>query len=213
MIYRILLALTFLVFFILIMQKNSKQNNFLQAIIDLLKHYYNLIWLPFKSGAKTDSSSLQRIKSALLGLSGCLFLLMAVTGFIPVLIAGSPLTGIPLMIHVTLAPLFVVSMALGALFYAKTKQFDKNDLAVVEKTAKKSAKNSELIFLSKVSFWLLLVLSVPAILSIVLSMYPLFSLAGIEVMAHIHGYSILLMFIVTFVYFIKKIETQLANKR
>jgi hypothetical protein len=213
MIYRILLALTFLIIGIILIVKINKQKNILQESGLLFGGYFKAIWKPLKSETSEDRLAIGKLKRALLGSTAWLFILMAFTGFIPVLFFGSPLTGLPLMIHVTLAPFFVLVLAFTALFYTKNKQFNKKDLALIRSYSKKAGIAERFNFLTKIIFWLLLVLSIPAILTIVLSMYPIFSVEQLGTMAHIHGYSVLCMFIITFTYFLIKIETQIEKKR
>ncbi len=126
------------------------------------------------------------------------FLILSLTGFLPVIILGSPISGLSLILHVTLAPLFAVSLAVLTLFWAHHHRFNRNDWQRLlywirrEKAAPvKQQANPDLW--QKICFWLIVLLSVPVLSSIILSMYPLFGTANQEFLLHLHGYTALCM--------------------
>lgn len=105
------------------------------------------------------------------------FAVLAVTGFGP-LIFSKALTGYILMTHATFAPVFAGSLAVLVLLTVHRNRFDKNDWPLF--------KGSCLI--RKVCFWLIIILSLPVILSSVLSMFPIFGTQGQKCLLIIHRY-------------------------
>jgi hypothetical protein len=125
-----------------------------------------------------------------------LFLLLAFTGFLPIIIFGGHLSGLVLIVHVTIAPLFCVFYALSLLFWVHFQRFNKDDWHFIVSIRNKKNIASRQIFWQKVYFWLFMLASIPAILAIILGMYPFFGTQGQEVLLEIHRYSTLIMFII-----------------
>jgi len=129
-----------------------------------------------------------------------LFFLLAVSGFVPIMITGGHLSGIPLIIHVTIAPFFCVSLALSVLFWVYFLRFDSKDWDYIKGLNQKRKKKHKAIldinFWQKVNFWTFATISLPAITSIILGMYPIFGTSGQEILIELHRYSTLLLFIV-----------------
>lgn len=126
------------------------------------------------------------------------FLVLAITGFLPVIISGSPISGLPLILHVTLAPLFAISLTVVTVFWAYHHRFNRNDgqrLLQWIRKEKPTVLQANPNVWQKICFWLIVALSVPVFISIILSMYPLFGSAGQEFLLHLHGYMALLMLI------------------
>jgi len=125
--------------------------------------------------------------------------LLVLSGFLPVILTGDHLSGLPLILHVTIAPFFCVSLAIFALFWAQTRRFTSEDVRLFKDNSffRIFSENEISPAWEKVIFWLFLVFAVPAILSIVLSMYPLFGTEGQEVLLQTHRYTTLCLFILT----------------
>jgi ABC-type multidrug transport system fused ATPase/permease subunit len=117
-----------------------------------------------------------------------LFLLMAISAFIPVLI-GSNLSDIFLLTHVTVAPLFSVLLAISIVLFAHSNKFSKNDFEIRDGQESKLNLKGYL----KVIFWLFALFSVSAMLSIVLSMFPILGTEGQVLLLDVHKYSTLLL--------------------
>ncbi len=127
------------------------------------------------------------------------FLVLAITGFLPVVIWGSPISGLPLILHVTLAPLFAISLTVVTVFWAYHHRFNRSDwqrLLQWIRKEKSTVLQANPNVWQKICFWLIVVLSVPVLISVILSMYPLFGTAGQKFLLHLHGYTALLMLIV-----------------
>jgi hypothetical protein len=158
------------------------------SFIDLLRFKEKKIWANI------------RILSYYLTLL-CTFLLV-LTGFLPVIFTGKHLSGILLIFHVTIAPLFCISLAVLALFWAHALRFVISDRDLfTDKSFSRIFLKSEISdSWQKMIFWLFLLLSLPAILSIVLSMYPLFGPDGQEILLQVHRYATLFLFILAVVH-------------
>jgi len=157
----------------------------------------------------------KKLRYFFISLSLLSFILLAFTGIIPVLILNQHITGILLIIHVTVAPVFVVALAMTALFWAHFQQFDGSDLAMI-KSIQKQEKSKRLAYhlrtyWLKVFFWIFLAFSIPASLSMIFSMFPLFGTDGLNTMLNIHQYATLGLLIVAFFYTDFKLVA--SNKR
>jgi cytochrome b subunit of formate dehydrogenase len=111
------------------------------------------------------------------------FVVLAVTGFYPVLILGRHISGYPLMLHATFAPIFAVCLAVLAVLWARNCRFTRADWPWLDRVVRRATlaeaddqkaprKRSSLG--QKILFWLVVFLALPLALSIVLSMFPLF---------------------------------------
>lgn len=105
------------------------------------------------------------------------FLVLAVTGFGP-LILSKALTGYILMAHATFAPVFSGCLAVMVLFCAHHSRFNARDWSLLKSPC----------LIKRVCFWLIVILSLPMIISIVLSMFPIFGTHGQECLLCIHRY-------------------------
>jgi hypothetical protein len=145
-----------------------------------------------------DADKLRALRVISYQLTFASFLLLALTAYLPVLLFGGHLSGFPLILHVTVAPVFCVFLALSAVLWAHSQRLFSSDwLQIKSETSKKIfALRGGIASWQKVYFWLFLVFSVPAILSIVLSMYPLFGTEGQSNLIIIHSWSTLLLFII-----------------
>lgn len=118
-----------------------------------------------------------------------LFLLMSLTAFIPVLL-GSTLSDIFLLIHVTIAPLFSIFVAILIILFAHSNRFNKSD--ILENSNEQKLKFNQTGYL-KLVFWLFALFSVAAMVSIVLNMFPIFGTEGQVYLLDVHKYSTLLL--------------------
>ena len=132
------------------------------------------------------------------------FVVLLVTGFVPMFFLGKTITGWWLMIHATAAPVFAGCMAILAVIWADKNRLDKNYWPWLNKILQRSPKSGALPqkyeLESKICFWVLLFLSLPAILSETLSMFYLFGTAGQEALLQIHRYSTLLLSVSAIIY-------------
>ncbi len=126
------------------------------------------------------------------------FILMMLSAFINVIFIGDDLTGLLLLIHVTIAPLFSIFLAVTIILYAHSNSFNKNDISLDQKSLKINRSKLNSNGYLKLIFWLIVFFSLPTMISIILSMFPIFGTEGQEFLLNIHRYStliILLLFI------------------
>jgi cytochrome b subunit of formate dehydrogenase len=130
------------------------------------------------------------------------FIVLAITGFAQRLLLGEAISGYWLMLHATCAPVFAVCLALLALFWAPRHVFRWGDWPwleglirrIIQLQADATEPAGEGFGLGqKITFWLVVVLALPLILSIVSSMFPLFGTHGQELLLNVHRYSALLL--------------------
>lgn len=144
------------------------------------------------------------------------FVVLLITGFGPRLVSGKSLSGYWAMAHVTFAPVFALCVAALAVVWAHRCRFDKSDyqalLHLIQRHTQKDAlcEISELI--RKICFWLILIVALPLILSIVLSMFPLFGTAGQKFLFHLHRYSALLFTLTAIVHTYLVIRIQVREQ-
>ncbi|MCI0697122.1 cytochrome b/b6 domain-containing protein [candidate division KSB1 bacterium] len=139
-------------------------------------------------------------------------LLLAITGFLPVIIFGAAISNIALILHLLLAPIFAIGITALALFWAQRHRFNQADWEHLRqwfRKEKSAAPQENPNAWQKICFWLSLLLAVPVIVSTVLMMYPFYGTAGQEALLNWHGYAglLLLAVVVLHIYFV------LANKR
>ena len=130
---------------------------------------------------------------------------LAVTGFYPVLVLGKHISGYLLMIHVTTGGVFAACLALLAFTFAHSHRFDEKDWPWLTSVVRRELQNSKLLpensdLVRKICFWLLIILALPLMLSVVLSMFPLLGTAGQLLLAEAHRYSTLAFAVVAIIH-------------
>jgi cytochrome b subunit of formate dehydrogenase len=126
------------------------------------------------------SSLLGVLKKLVYLLAVLCFLVLAITGFWPVLVKGEHISGFLMMIHATFAPIFALCMAILAVTWAGGNRFTAEDCPWVSRLLRRVTRlrvapdnrpGSCSMLLYKATFWLLMFLMLPLILSIVVSMF------------------------------------------
>lgn len=164
--------------------------------------------------------SVQGLRDMSYALTFVLFVLLAISGFLPNMIVGVQLTGFPLLLHVAIAPLFAVLLAALVVLAAHRHRFVSNDWSALRAIlGKKSGKKNDPAgvyptALQKVCFWLAAIASLPMIASILFSMSTLFSAESQLVFLNVHRYSALLFFVVVILhtYLLLQAEHEPAEK-
>jgi len=122
-------------------------------------------------------------------------LILIITGFVPTIIMGKTIYGYWLMLHATFGGVFAVCIAGLAVLSSHNNVLNTQDFpslcglfksqhdAQSQKSCIRSGKG-----LAKLCYWILLAVSVVLILSIILSMFPLFGTDGQELLIAIHRY-------------------------
>jgi cytochrome b subunit of formate dehydrogenase len=123
------------------------------------------------------------------------YVVLALTGFYPVLILGEHISGFLVMLHVTFAPVLTVCLAVLAVMWASNCRFTAGDWPWFERIVQrvtsvrsvdKTAKSKSSGLGQKITFWLIIFLTLPLALSIVISMFPLFGTHGQELLLGLH---------------------------
>ena len=112
------------------------------------------------------------------------FVVLAITGFYYPFVKGTHITGYLMMIHATLAPVFAICMAILTVTWAGRFHFSKEDCPWLRRLLRRTTRlnvadpegpctcPAETAW--KVTFWLVVASAIPLILTILLSMLPLF---------------------------------------
>ena len=128
------------------------------------------------------------------------FVVLAVTGFYPTIILGKHISGYLIMVHATFAPVFAICLAALAIMWARCCRFTGGDWPwferIVQRITLVNNPGEETLHRSsglgqKIAFWLIIFLALPLILSIVLSMFPLFGTHWQELLLSMHRYTAL----------------------
>jgi len=126
------------------------------------------------------------------------FVVLALTGFYPVLILGEHISGYLVMIHATFAPIFAICVAVLAVMWAGNCRFTAGDWPWFErivrsittvKSSDKAAQSKNSGLGQKITFWLIIFLILPLALSIILSMFTLFGTHWQELLLGLHRYT------------------------
>jgi cytochrome b subunit of formate dehydrogenase len=137
------------------------------------------------------------------------FVLLGLTGFWPVMVHGEHISGWPMILHATLAPIFAICLAILALTWASQNRFREGDCPWLHRLLRRATRLAlppqegpcQCAATSmKVTFWAIVVLALPLILSIVLSMLPLFGTHWQEFALATHGWTALIFAVVVLVH-------------
>jgi hypothetical protein len=108
------------------------------------------------------------------------FIVLAFTGFWPLLVHGEHITGYGMMVHATFAPVFALCLAILAVTWAGSCRFTGEDAPWVNgllrrttrlRVAAEDKPCRGAVLWYKMTFWVLVFLALPLILSIVISMF------------------------------------------
>ena len=181
-----------------------------------------------QGGVHTLSLLLIEQKSSLLGalkklvylLALLCFLVLAITGFYPVLVQGKHISGFGMMVHATFAPIFALCMALLAVTWAGGNRFTAADCPWMSRLLRRVTRlhvaaddrpwRSSLV-LYKAAFWLLLFLTLPLVLSIVVSMFHLLGTDWQRATLAMHRWVGMVFVIVAIIHTYLAIRLRMAN--
>lgn len=136
------------------------------------------------------------------------FVVLGVTGFYPTLVKGEHISGYLIMIHATFAPVLAICIAALAVMWAGKSVFNTKDWPWLNKLIervtliqiKENPSDKKSSVWQKISFWLIIFLSLPLIMSVILSMLPYFGTHWQEVLIFIHRYTALIFAIVVLIH-------------
>jgi hypothetical protein len=149
------------------------------------------------------------------------FVVLAITGFWPVLIRGEHISGWLMMIHATFAPIFAICLAILALTWAGGHRFVAEDCPWVQRLLRRVTnlrvaddarpwRCSLVVY--KLAFWLLMFLALPLILSILVSMFHLLGTEWQHLTLALHRWSSLAFVIVAILYTYLAIRLRTAQE-
>ena len=125
------------------------------------------------------------------------FVILAVNGFYSSLILHEPITGYRLILQTTAGGAFTVCLAILAVMWVHNCRLDKNYCTCLTKLLGREPADTPIPqkyeLAQKICFWLIILLALPLILSIVLSMFPLFGTEGQKYLLQLHRYSALIL--------------------
>lgn len=157
-------------------------------------HIFTMLFL------EQELSFLGRLKKLAYLLALLCFVILFLTGFGPRLLCDTELSGYLLMIHVTFAGIFIACVAFLAITWAHQFRFGCVDLDCLQNVLGLRIRKIASQTCRKLCFWILIALSLPAALSILFSMFPIFGTHGQEVLFEIHRWSVLVLSLCAFVH-------------
>jgi len=147
------------------------------------------------------------------------FCVLAVNGFYAAVVLGKPVSGYWIMLQTTAGGVFAVCVAILAVMWACHHRFNQNDWPGLQRILKriirlKTANNipaGKSRLGQKITFWLIVVLALPLILSMVSSMFTLFGTYWQELLLELHRYSALLFALVAIVHIYLVIRARMSE--
>lgn len=148
------------------------------------------------------------------------FVILGFTGFVPLLARGEHISGYFMMIHATFAPIFALCLAILSLTWASRFRFARDDCPSVQRLLRRVTRLTIpvpdgschwTLVGQKVAFWAVLTLSLPLILSILLSMFHLFGTYWQELLLTVHRWTALVFSIAAILLTYLTIRIRLAE--
>jgi len=143
------------------------------------------------------------------------FVILVITGFIPMIFYHHLIFGWWLMIHATFAPVFAACIAALAILWADKNRFDKNYWPWLNRALQRQPKSTdepqEFELELKIIFWLILISSLPMILSAILGTFPFFGTDWNRNLLQIHRYSTLLLSLFAIIYLYLSVLTEMKR--
>ncbi|MBN2011819.1 hypothetical protein JW960_21000 [candidate division KSB1 bacterium] len=144
---------------------------------------------------RSAKTQFQSVRSAVVWIVAITGLVLALTGLLPFLLLGAPMSGFTLLIHVAVAPVFIAGVFIVSLMWAESHRFDAVDWETLRTCLTRQPlpnEHSGLNLWRHLFFWLMLI-TVLLLGSIVLSMYPLFDSIGMDFFLNLHKAAALLI--------------------
>lgn len=206
MIYQVLVIIWIVFFALLIVRtRNEVKTSFRQ----FSKTYLTEIKDQIKSlkDITKNNNGFVLLKKSVFSLAVLMFLILALSSMLPVL-SGNAMSGFLLIIHLLAAPVFVICVTVFVILKAHDLQFSQADsnylLNAIGRHVSKDSLNEAESFWGKMYFWIFVVFVISAVLSVLLSMYPIFGTNGQVALLDIHRYSVLVLLAVFGFTFVNK---------
>jgi cytochrome b subunit of formate dehydrogenase len=150
------------------------------------------------------------------------FVILAITGFYQRLILDEPISGYLMMVHATFAPIFAICLAALAVMWASGHRLNRNDCPWFQRFLRRVVKQRlfssvvesgciNSLLLEKITFWLIIFLALPLILSVIMSMFNLFGTHWQELLLATHRWTALVFAIVAIVHTYLVIRIQMKQ--
>ncbi len=170
--------------------------------IRTLVHVFTLIFLDQKL---SFAGAIRKLVYLLALLS---FLVLGITGFYPTLVKGEHISGYLIMIHATFAPILAICLAVLAVMWAGRCAFNTKDWPWFQRFIErvtlvkidKDLSDKESSVWQKITFWLIIFLALPLVMSIILSMLPYFGTHWQDLFVFIHRYVALVFAIIVLIH-------------
>jgi cytochrome b subunit of formate dehydrogenase len=147
------------------------------------------------------------------------FLVLALTGFWPLLVRGEHISGYLMMIHATFAPVFALCLAILAVTWAGANCFTAEDCPWMQRLLRRTTRlhvaaeegsGRCAVLWYKATFWLLMFLALPLILSIVISMFHILGTSWQHFTMAIHRWTGLIFAVVAILHTYLAIRTRMV---
>jgi len=184
------------------------------GVIPKVVHVFSLLLI------EQERSLLGALKKLCYLVTAVCFVVLAITGFWPVLVHGEHISGFPIMIHSTFAAVFAICLAIIALTWAGGNRFEKGDCPWLWRLLRRftnlrvpvqEGASQWTLMVKKAMFWAIAGLALPLILSIVLSMLPLFGTHWQEILLAAHRWTALLFAVAVILHTYTAARLQMAQ--
>jgi len=184
------------------------------GVIPRIVHVFSLLLI------EQERSLLGALKKLCYLVTAVCFVVLAITGFWPVLVKGEHISGFPIMIHSTFAAVFAVCLAIITITWAGSNRFEKSECPWLWRLLRRvtnlripmqEGSCKGIVIVKKAMFWAIAGLSLPLILSIVLSMLHLFGTHWQEILLAAHRWSALLFAVAVILHTYAAARLQMAQ--
>ncbi|KAA3614025.1 MAG: hypothetical protein DWQ05_17285 [Calditrichaeota bacterium] len=165
-----------------------------------IKHWWQEAVEAWSAAPKNGWLSKKTIRNLSYFLGLDLVVVLALTGLIQPWLFNQNMSGFLLILHMTAAPFFAISLALVALYWSYAQRY--------------SGEKNRLIMKIKLCFWSVLFLGVLVILSSALSMFPVAGSSAQQVLISLHKYGALLLVVIILmhIYYLTLLKIKPAKK-
>jgi cytochrome b subunit of formate dehydrogenase len=176
-------------------------------------HVFSLLLIEQKS------SLLGALKKLVYLVALVCFVVLAITGFWPLLVRGEHISGYLMMIHATFAPVFALCLAILAITWAGSHRFTADECPwlswLLRRTTRVRVPSQDRpcqcsLLVQKATFWLILFLTLPLILSIVVSMFHLLGTEWQHITLAIHRWTSLVFALVVIIHTYVAVRLRMA---
>jgi len=149
------------------------------------------------------------------------FIVLAITGFWPLLVRGAHISGYSMMIHATFAPVFALCLAVLAVTWANENRLTAEDCPWMSRLLRRTTRlrvpveekaGSCSLLGYKLTFWVLMFLALPLILSIMVSMFHILGTSWQFFAMAVHRWTALVFAVVAIVHTYLAVRTRMVGR-